>query len=67
MPGRGRNQQSGSNSASSLCGGGRSVLVLCFFHIPSGRYRLVALPTPGDLFIRAKDLFAFATTARLLP
>src|SRR6516162_4781935 len=29
---------------------------------PSGRYRLVALPTPGDLFIRAKDLFAFATT-----
>jgi len=29
---------------------------------PSGRYRLVALPTSGDLFIRAKDLFVDATT-----
>src|SRR5262249_41015662 len=29
---------------------------------PSGRYRLVALPTPGDLFICAKDLFVDATT-----
>src|SRR5262249_7853516 len=27
-----------------------------------GRYRLVALPTPGDLFICAKDLFVDATT-----
>src|SRR5215475_9941537 len=33
MPGRGLSQQSGSNSASSLCGGGRSVLVLCFSHV----------------------------------
>src|SRR6516164_9234719 len=29
---------------------------------PSGRYRLVALPTPGDLLICAKDLFVDATT-----
>src|SRR5262245_59507464 len=29
---------------------------------PSGRYRLVALPTSGDLFICAKDLFVDATT-----
>ena len=36
MPGRGLSQQSGSNSASSLCGGGRSVLVLCFSHITFG-------------------------------
>src|SRR5262249_32437778 len=28
---------------------------------PSGRYRLVALPTPGDLLICAKDLFVDAT------
>src|SRR5262245_6194109 len=36
MPGRGLSQQSGSNSASSLCGGGRSVLVLCFSHVTFG-------------------------------
>src|SRR5262245_66323285 len=29
---------------------------------PSGRYRLVALPTPGDLLICAKDLFVEVTT-----
>src|SRR5262245_18359847 len=34
---------------------------------PSVRYRLVALPTSGHLFIRAKHLFVDATTARLLP
>src|SRR5215813_14268894 len=38
---------------------------VCWFFAsptPSGRYRLVALPTSGDLFIRAKDLFVDART-----
>jgi len=36
------------------------VLVLCFSHSPSGRYRLVALIPSWDLLLSAKYLFVWA-------
>jgi hypothetical protein len=47
----------GSNSASSLYGGGRSVLVLGFSRITFRLISLVALGGSGDLFVHARDLF----------
>jgi hypothetical protein len=49
--------QSRSNSASSLCGGGRRCYFFASPTSPSGRYRLVALTSSWDLFVHAKDLF----------